>query len=198
MLRCVKETDMYSRIVALLGLLIIVGLFSNPAPAQTDKQQKTLEKKIKAAAKQQKALEKKIKTAARQQLHLAEVAVLRTAHVLLTTANGTYAGHRAKAIAHLNEAIKILDARIEDKGLPAQEMQNIRQEAITAYFKTLRKNAPPVVEPQVLSNAQLYQAGQLLGRLRVVLAQNNQAKLLDAVTLALGEVTIALSVSGAK
>lgn len=77
-------------------------------------------------------------------------------------------------------------------------MQNLRQEAISAYFKSLRKNAPNVVEPQVLSNAQLYQAGQILGQVRVVFAQNNQNRLIDPVNRSIRQIGEALIYSALR
>jgi hypothetical protein len=150
------------------------------------------------AAQKKKKKQNPAQQAANQQRNLAEVTALRKANLLLTMANGNYDGHRAKAMGHLNEAIKLLDARIEEKGAPAQEMENLRQEAIAAYYKSLRQSAPRVVEPQMLSNAQLYQAGQLLTQLRTVLVQNNQAKLLELVDRSLGEIRIALTVATTK
>jgi hypothetical protein len=137
----------------------------------------------------------KQKEAVKQQLNLAEVAQLRQAYLLLNAANGDYAGHRAKAMNYLNQAIKILEVHIAQKGMPAQETENIRQEAVRAYYKSQRKNAPAVIEPQIISDAQVFQAGQLLGQLRLVLARNKQNVILGHVDQALGEIRKALAIT---
>src|SRR4051812_7508602 len=59
--------------------------------------------------KQQKQAAKQANEHAKQERNLKEVEVLRVAHIYMAMANHDYDGHRAKAMAQVMDAIKILD-----------------------------------------------------------------------------------------
>ncbi len=198
----------FSVTVALLGLLL--GFPSTGRVAEPVVVQSVEEKQIAAAeaqltlqlqaakaelALQQKKANKKQKKAAKEELNLLEATTLRQAYMLLDLADADYRGHRRKAMEHINKAIKNLDAKIAARATTAEERENFKQEAIRAYYQHLRKEAPRVIEAQVISDAQVYNAGQILSNLHVVLEANNQKKNLQQVNRSIFEIILALGVN---
>ncbi len=194
--------------ISLLGLLL--GFPSQGRVAEIVVAQSAEEKQIAAAealltaqlqaakaelALQQKKANKKQKKAAKEELNLLEATTLRQAYALLNLADADYHGHRRKAMEHVNKAIKNLDAKIAARGTTAEERENFKQEAIRAYYKHLRKEAPRVIEAQVISDAQVYNAGQILTNLHVILEVNNQKKNLQQVNRSIFEIILALGVN---
>jgi hypothetical protein len=194
--------------VSLLGLLL--GFPSRCPLAESFAAQSAEDKQLAAAeaqltlqlqaakaelALQQKKANKKQKKAAKEELNLLEATTMRQAYLLLDFADADYHGHRRKAMEHLNKAIKNLDAKIAARGTTAEERENFKQEAIRAYYKHLRKEAPRVIESQIISDAQLYNAGQILTNLHVVLEVNNQKRNLQQVNRSIFEIILALGVN---
>ena len=183
---------MSGRIRSLVLTAAICGLLVGGASAQNASAQQ------KAAAANAKAAQKLQKKAARAQLNQAEITLMRQAWILMDMANANYDGHRGRALDHLNGAIEHLELRIARDGFPAQQITDLRQEAVRQYYKSLRKAVPAVIEPQMQSNAQMYQAGQLLVQLRGALVANNQKNLLGRINHTIDEITLALRTSAAR
>jgi hypothetical protein len=146
----------------------------------------------KKADKAAKAVEQKAKETVKQEINGREAELLRNAYILLDTANANYDGHKGKAMKEVKEACAILDKQILAKGTLNQKAETLRQDAVTAYVKENRKLAGKETEAQVISDAQLYQAGQLLNQLRVVAAERKQERILNHLDKALKQIKLAL------
>ncbi len=159
--------------------------------AQKAAQKQLLEAQKKAAeAAQKRAAE------AQRQAHLAMKTKmahqLTSAYILLAAANNDYAGHKGRAMGHVQSAINILDAAILRNGQVAARTNAIKdmQKATSAWFASALKGIGP--ETQILSDGQVRQAIQLLKNAQLVLGQNRQVDAFNHVGNAIQELDRAL------
>jgi hypothetical protein len=135
--------------------------------------------------------------AALTQLQFNEAELLRGAYVFLSSANASYAGHRAKAMTEIQTAIKMLDASILKNGTPQQIAAQASDNA-AGRAKAIAKSFATVYTGQALSDAQLRAASGLLVGIEPALKTNKQTKVLTHVHKAAKEIVTALKTSKAQ
>ncbi|MFO0810849.1 MAG: hypothetical protein U0746_19650 [Gemmataceae bacterium] len=135
----------------------------------------------------------KAQQAAKTEVKVKEAGVLKDAYILMAMANHDYDGHRAKAMAQVEDAIKILDQSIMKAGTNGQKLVALQQEIAVAREAFEAKHQAPINRPQALSNLQMGEAGKLLLAVHGTLVQQKQGKaLLDHVDAAIKQVDTAL------
>jgi hypothetical protein len=164
------------------AVLVVVTL-ATPAPAQSSKSAK------KEANQAKKAQAKVVE----QEMNLREGALLKEAYIYLAMANHNYDGHRAKAMNHVQEAAKILDAKILKNGTDGQKVLALQQDVKAYEAKFLAKLSPKEREPQALSDAQMAQGLRLLHEVKPILVKRKQTRVLNQVDTAIAEVAKGLA-----
>ena len=126
---------------------------------------------------------------------LQEREYLQVAFVLLAAANGNYDGHRVKAMKLVDDVIQGLGARI-DRTAPAPAiLKKHTDDALASYYKHLRKAMPKKHEPQIVSNAQVFLARQMLLNLDAALAASKrQPRVRGHLESAIKHLSAALSI----
>jgi hypothetical protein len=132
--------------------------------------------------------------AANQQMNFQEAEALREAYMLLSAANHDYNGHRGKAMAHLQEAVKLLDSKVLKHGTAGQKGATLQEDAAAARAKAVAKHAPGIREPQAQSDALLRKSGELIAQVVPALRQRNQRQVADHAVKAEKEIIEALKV----
>jgi hypothetical protein len=100
--------------------------------------------------------------------NVAELTQLRQAYTTLAVADHDYKGHRVKAMRAIEAACDILGSDIRDKGKGR--------------------------EKQAVSDSQLREAQGFVQQARGIAAQQNQAKVIQHLTMAINEISIALTI----
>jgi hypothetical protein len=154
----------------------------------------TLVAEVRSQGRKNPPPDKQVQEAVIQDRNFKEAEALREAFVLLSAANKDYDGHRAKAMHHVEAAIKVLDAAVMKKGTPQQKGATIQEDKSKDVAKVADREAPAAKENQVVSDDQLKAADVVLRKVGTVMGQNKQAKLLEHVTNAVKEIEAALKV----
>jgi len=123
-----------------------------------------------------------------------EAAVLKKAYILLAMGDHTYDGHRVKAMAQVEEAIKILDRSVMATGTKGQKVVAAQQEVAAARAAFIAKHQGIVHESQAASDLQLREAARLLAEVRPALVNHKQPKVREHVDHAIKQVEIALAI----
>jgi len=118
-----------------------------------------------------------------------EAAVLRSAYMLLASANNKYDGHKGKAMGSVQAALKLLDP---NSLMPLQTYAKATQEQNTRIaakvFAGVQGSADVM---QAISDAQVANAGVILTNLATVMAANKQQNPLVHVQNAVKEINAA-------
>ena len=116
-----------------------------------------------------------------------EIQALKSAYVLLATANTNYAGHKGKAMGEVEAALNILDANsVKQTKQQIKAIQDVNKLVSTQLLGATQAANADVL--QAISDAQVANAGRLLNQLANVMAANNQPKLLKHVQKAVEEI----------
>lgn len=129
----------------------------------------------------------------KQETKLKEAMLLKEAWVLMAMGNANYAGHRAKAMNAIEDAVEILDRSILHFGTGNQKMLARQNELQLAFAEFQRKHQGQVREAQALSNLQLAKALEILLAVRPALEANKQPRVLTHVDRAIKQLRLALS-----
>lgn len=132
--------------------------------------------------------------AKKEQVHLSEAEMLREAHILLSSANHDYDGHRAKAMAHIQKAINQLDNQVKAKGTKQQKAITAAENKSEAQARIIAKHVPQVHEGQAQSDAQMKAGLTILQSVRGELSKRKQKKVLEVVEQAEKEISLALKI----
>ena len=122
---------------------------------------------------------------------------LKRAYILLAVANSNYAGHKGKAMHEVETALQLVEAgSLKQIQSSVKAYQDLNATAIAIMSSRAGGAAP---ETQVLSDAQVANAGGMLQQVATVLvAANKQPKVVDSLQTALKEISAALQYSGAQ
>jgi hypothetical protein len=132
---------------------------------------------------------------ARATLRFQEAQSLRQAYMTLAAGNHDYNGHRAKAMAAVRSALKILDGVVLKNGTAQQRTATAQGQAAVANAAAAAKQAPTLREDQASSDKLLQQAAQALTDVRATMVTNKQTpKVLGHVDTALSEIATALKI----
>ncbi len=126
------------------------------------------------------------------EMRFEEAQALREAFIVLAGANHDYNGHRVHAMGAVKAAIKILDGAIEAQGSAKLKAAAAAGRAATIRAEKVAHHTRMVHEAQRASDLQLLKAGEMLAQVRMVLARNNQKKVLNHVDNAIREVKMGL------
>lgn len=156
-----------------------------------------------AAAKKAKAAEEKKKRAKAlaekkveiEELKAKEARVIREAYILLAGANHDYLGHRAKAMDHLQTAVRVLEERLARNGSARTKLESEYEDAVAETAKRAQLLVLPVHENQMQSNIQLKNAAILLLELRPTTIKLDQRRVLHHIDRAVAELQIGLFLS---
>jgi hypothetical protein len=125
----------------------------------------------------------------------AEAELLRKAYLLLLEGDADYDGHRAKAMGAVKDAVTALDKHVTAFGTDQQKAVMAKESTEIAAAETARKKAGSMPENQLVSDALLTGAKEVLAELRPTLVQNKQHKtILAKVDSAINEIGLALSI----
>jgi len=152
---------MKKTVISLIAAAFIGLLAADPGPAG----QPAGKGAAKAAAKAAKA-EAKVK----------EVEVLKEAYVLMAMGNHDYDGHRVKAMAQVEDAIKILDNSILKDGTNGQKVVANDEEIATAKAAFIAKHQGVDHTSQAFSDLQMREAQQLLNNVHETLTKQPKVR----------------------
>jgi len=171
-------------VLVLLGIATLIegALDADRCLAQTPAQKKA-----------QAAQNKEAMAAFRKQ----EGDTLKRAYILLAVANSNYAGHKGKAMHEVETALQLMEAgSLKQIQSNIKAYQDLNATAIAIMSSRAGGAAP---ETQVLSDAQVANAGGMLQQIATVLvAANKQPKVVDSLQTALKEIGAALQHSAAQ
>src|SRR5262249_26449255 len=151
--QCVLDTRFRVRSYRLVGLAAAV-LATVVFTGEGQSRQQDNKPGKKAANQAQKA--------ANQKENLKESEALKAAFILMAMANHDYAGHRAKAMHHVEAAIKALDASVLKNGTSGQMVVALKEEITAARAQFAAQHSTGVHESQAVSDLQMREAHQLL------------------------------------
>jgi hypothetical protein len=164
---------------------LVAALICSIAPGMSQAQKKAPAKPAgKTAA--EKAAEADVK--------FKEADALRQAYIALAGANHDYNGHRAKAMNHLQSAVKLLDQAVAKNGSAKAKGASAYEDAVTAAAKRAANGTQTIHEQQAVSDAQLNKAAQMLATVRPAVVQLKQKNVLGHVDNAIKEIGIALKI----
>src|SRR5262249_48792132 len=123
----------------------------------------------------------KQKAKATTEVKLKESEVLKEAYILMAGANHDYDGHRAKAMRHVEDAIKDLDTSIFKNGTNGEKVVALEEEITAARAKFAAKRSVPIHEVQQLSDLQMREAHRLLVEVHGAMVQRIQQKVREHV-----------------
>jgi flagellum-specific peptidoglycan hydrolase FlgJ len=155
---------------------------------------KAADRDAKKEADAQKAAKLKAERAAIEDMKVKEAEVLRRAYIVMAGANHDYDGHRAKAMNHLESAVRLLEDAVAKKGSNLAKLITEYDDAVAARAKNAQMIVAPVHENQVLSDTRLKKAAVFLAELRPTAIQLKQMNVTKHLDNAIKEVEIALEI----
>jgi hypothetical protein len=123
-----------------------------------------------------------------------EAEALREAYILMAGANADYKGHRHKAMAHVKDALKAVDANILKTGSPLQKELAAADAQMEAAVKAMRGKGPVNVESQKRSDNQMREAHKLVHEVHKMAGGKKHEKLKEHTEHAMKEIDHALKV----
>ena len=155
---------------------------------------KAANKEAKKEAEALKAAKLKAERVAIEGMKEKEAEVLRRAYIVMASANHDYNGHRAKAMNHLESAVRLLEDSIAKKGSPLAKLIAEYEDTLAARAKNAQVLVAPVHENQVVSDKTLKNAAVLLVELRPTIIKLGQKNVTSHVDHAIKEIEIALEI----